>query len=233
MIRKPHAKGFTLMESVIAIGIVAILLTTFLAVFGPATQGIRKAISVQEADRLASALERELQVLRPDTDDDYDTAFDKAFFWIKESPQDGNEVFLYNYKGDPGEMRSDGTMEPYTETTGEPGKDFILQPAVRRMTDDEFEDDLDAIVGPLYYMKATQLVFDGGKLSLGEAEKIVDPHSGTEANDPNDYPDAVIVFSAQIYLMRSNSFQYAENFDPEDADQLGQPLFSRNLGVRR
>ncbi len=40
------------MESVIAIGIVAILLTTFLAVFGPATQGIRRALSVQEADRL-------------------------------------------------------------------------------------------------------------------------------------------------------------------------------------
>ena len=31
---------------------VAILLTAFLAVFGPATQGIRRAISVQEADRL-------------------------------------------------------------------------------------------------------------------------------------------------------------------------------------
>ena len=221
------------MESVIAIGIVAILLTTFLAVFGPATQGIRKAISSQEADRLASALEREMQILRPNTDDDYDTAFDKAFFWIKESPQDGKEVFLYNYKGNPGEMRSDGTMEPYLESTGEPGNDFILQPAARRMDDKELEDDLEAIVGPLYYVKATQLVFEDGKLSLGEAEKIVDPHSGTEANDPDNYSEAVIAFSAQIYLMRSNSFQYAETFDPKDSDKLGQPLFSRNLGVRR
>ncbi len=57
------------MESVIAIGIVAVLLTTFLAVFGPATQGIRRAISIQEADRLVSALEREMQVLRSDDDD--------------------------------------------------------------------------------------------------------------------------------------------------------------------
>ena len=44
------------MESVIAIGVVAILLTTFLAVFGPATQGIRRASSTQEADRLAATL---------------------------------------------------------------------------------------------------------------------------------------------------------------------------------
>jgi prepilin-type N-terminal cleavage/methylation domain-containing protein len=234
MINKNHPKGFTLMESVIAIGIVAILLTTFLAVFGPATQGIRKAISVQEADRLASALEREMQILRPNTDDEYDTAFDKAFAWIQESGEDDNEVFLYNYKGDPTQMRGDGTMEPYTESTGEPGKDFILQPAVRRMGDDELEDDLESIVGPLYYVKATQLVFEDGKLTPGESGKIVDPHGGgAAASDPDDYPEAVIAFSAEIYLLRSNTFQYAENFDPTDADTLGQPLFTRNLAVRR
>ena len=49
-------RGFTLMETVIAIGVLALLLTAFLAVFGPATSGLRKAISIQEADRLAARI---------------------------------------------------------------------------------------------------------------------------------------------------------------------------------
>ena len=57
-------RGFTLMETVIAIGVVAVLLTTFLAVFGPAQSTIRRALSAQEAGRLTTSLERELSSLR-------------------------------------------------------------------------------------------------------------------------------------------------------------------------
>jgi len=52
-------RGFTLMETVIAIGVLAVLLTAFMAVFGPATRGVRRSINVQEADRLAATLEKE------------------------------------------------------------------------------------------------------------------------------------------------------------------------------
>ena len=48
------------METVIAIGVLAVLLTGFMIVFAPAAAGIRKSINVQEADRLASTLEQEL-----------------------------------------------------------------------------------------------------------------------------------------------------------------------------
>ena len=37
--------AFTLMETVIAIGVLAVLLTGFMAVFTPAAQGIRRSIS--------------------------------------------------------------------------------------------------------------------------------------------------------------------------------------------
>ena len=57
-------EGFTLMETVIAIGVLAVLLTGFLAVFTPAAQGIRRSISSQQADRLASTLEIELTTSR-------------------------------------------------------------------------------------------------------------------------------------------------------------------------
>ena len=66
-VRNRH--GFTLMETVIAIGVVAVLLTTFLAVFGPASAGIRRALSAQEAGRLTNSLERELSSLREGPDE--------------------------------------------------------------------------------------------------------------------------------------------------------------------
>jgi prepilin-type N-terminal cleavage/methylation domain-containing protein len=56
---KPNSRfrGFTLLETVIAIGVLAVLLTGFMVVFAPAADGIRKSINVQQADRMGSTLE--------------------------------------------------------------------------------------------------------------------------------------------------------------------------------
>ncbi len=76
-----RTRGFTLLETVIAIGVLAVLLTGFMVVFAPAADGIRKSINVQQADRMASALEQELVTLaqRLKTTADIKTGFDKAF----------------------------------------------------------------------------------------------------------------------------------------------------------
>jgi prepilin-type N-terminal cleavage/methylation domain-containing protein len=240
MKQRKQASGFTLMESVIAIGIVAVLLTTFLAVFGPATQGIRRALSVQEADRLASALERELQILRPE-DTGFETAFDKAFAWIEKSGEEDSAVFLYNYRADPAEI-TDGRMEPYetvADSPGEPGQDFILQAGIRRQGDSLLSDELEQVSGPVYYVNMIQLVFDDDSLTTGESGKIKDPHEGNAAvTDPDDYPEAVIAFSAEFYVLKSNSVNYVENLTITKTsdgrpENLGRPLFTRNLAVRR
>jgi type II secretory pathway pseudopilin PulG len=228
------------METVIAIGVVAILLTTFLAVFGPATQSIRRAISSQDANRLTSALERELQLLRADTDSSYETAFEKAFDWILESGDANSAILLYNYRGDPTDIRNDGSFEPYDGTSGQSGRDYVLQPGVRRKGDSALEDDLQAVEGPVFYVRMTQLVFDGGSLIKGESGQIVDPHNvGKSFTTADDFPEAVIVFSADFFALRSNDVNYINNLDLSDEnsdgrpDSLGRPLFSRNLGVRR
>lgn len=106
-------QGFTLLETVIAIGVLAVLLTGFLYVFAPAAAGIRKAITVQDADRLTSTLEKELNTLRDGQEsDDIQTAFDKAFYWIKESNQAGTALLVYRYRASISQLRSDGTGEP-------------------------------------------------------------------------------------------------------------------------
>ena len=165
------------METVIAIGVLALLLTAFLAVFGPATTGLRRAISVQEADRLAAALERELVTLRPNTGGSatYQTGFDKAYEWIKSANDTGSAILLYQYRGDPSQLRSDGSMEPYTQGGGVAGKDFIVQPAVRQRNDDLLLEDLKALDGRIFTVKLTQLVLSGGQLTRGTVGEITDP----------------------------------------------------------
>lgn len=231
-------RGFTLMETVIAIGVLALLLTAFLAVFGPATAGLRKAISVQEADRLSAALERELVTNRPGgSGPDYKTGFDKAYEWIKSAPDSGNAILLYQYRGDPSQLRDDGTMEPYTKGDGVAGKDFIVQPAVRQRGDSLLLEDLAALDGRIFTVKLTQLVFSGGQLARGEAGQITDPtpDDGDTAggSDSDGYPEAVIAFAAEFFIVPNSSPDYVKpggKFNPEN---LTKPIFTRNLAVRR
>ncbi|RYD63664.1 MAG: prepilin-type N-terminal cleavage/methylation domain-containing protein [Verrucomicrobiaceae bacterium] len=231
-------RGFTLMETVIAIGVLALLLTAFLAVFGPATTGLRRAISVQEADRLSAALERELVTLRPSASgQSFTTGFDKAYEWIQQSPDKGSEIMLYQYRGDPSQLRSDGTMEPYTKNGGVAGKDFIVQPAVRQRSDDELMEDLKAIDGRIFAVKLTQLVFSSGQLTRGTAGEITDPtpDDGDSASGTgsNSYPEAVIAFAAEFYIVPNSSPEYVKPDGKFNLANMTKPVFTRNLAVRR
>lgn len=232
-----HRTGFTLMETVIAIGVLAVLLTAFIAVFAPAAQGIRKAISVQEADRLAYTLEQELTTLRDRESTDYATGFEKAYEWIEGAAPGGDPLFVYQYRGDPDSVRSDGTLEPYTGAEGVAGQDFIVQSMVRRQSDGQnLEADLEALEGQIYTVVLTQLVFDGGELIRGTPGSIEDPtpddgDDGAGGEGAEGYPEAVIAFAAEFHALRSSAIGYIQNqFDPND---LEKPVFTRNLAVRR
>lgn len=234
------SRGFTLMETVIAIGVLALLLSAFIAVFGPATSGLRKAISIQEADRLSAALERELVTLRSGPQGGsgtYTTGFDKAYQWIEGASDSNDAIMLYQYRGDPEQMRSDGSMEPFTEAGGIAGKDFIVQPAVRRRSDDFLLDDLKAVDGRIFTVKLTQLVFEGGQLTRGQAGEITDPtpdDGDTSSGSGSDgYPEAVIAFSAEFFILPSNSIDYVQPSGKFDPERLTKPVFTRNLAVRR
>ncbi len=237
-------RGFTLMETVIAIGVVAILLTTFLTVFGPAQSTIRRVLSAQEAGRLTTSLERELSSLREGPDGAYDNFFHKAFEWIRDSGKPDKAVFLYNYRGDPKKVREDASLEPFTLDNGQSGRDFILQPAVRRRgdADADFKADLEKVDGRIYLVRMTQMIYDDAQdpvLIPGTHGEIKNMHSHDAIESVISYPGAVIAYTADFYALKSNSFDYIENLDLRDAnndgnpDSLGKPLFSRNLGVRR
>lgn len=227
-------RGFTLLETVIAIGVLAVLLTGFMVVFAPAAAGIRKAISVQEADRLQSTLEEELVTLREGQS--YKTGFDKAFEWIKTSNEAADALLVYQYRGSMTKLRSDGTPEPEPLIKDKlPGKDYVVQAMVRRLSDTRFKEDLQAVEGGVYLVKCTQLVFGNGEMKLGTPGQIADPKTTSPSADSDSYPEATIAFAADFYTLSAKSQGY---FDSAGGFQktftnAKNPVFTRNLAVRR
>lgn len=236
--------GFTLLETVIAIGVLAVLLSGFLVVFAPAAAGIRQSINSQQADRLASALEEEMATLRigeeaklpVPTPPSRPTSFDKAFDWLLKSDSKNDAIFVYQYRGAVGPLRSDGTPNPEPKIDGKsPGTDFTLVPMARRLSDSNFKDDLKAVDGAIYLVKATQLIFGADGMKLGAKGKIVDPKLGG-ASLPNSaaYPDAVIAFAAEFHIMPSKDISYFTGTAfTNKFGSVKNPVFTRNLAVRR
>ena len=54
--KQSRAKGFTLTEVVLAIGVVAVLIVVFMAMFIPARRTVQSALTIREADRIVHAL---------------------------------------------------------------------------------------------------------------------------------------------------------------------------------
>lgn len=247
---KGRRAGFTLVETVIAMGIITVMITAFLAAFGPAVQGIRKSISAKEANRLASTLETELSVLRFDEHTDngggYRTAFEKAYEWIKDSGGSSRDdyVLLYQYRGDPTSVRDDGTLEPYTGSDGIPGEDYVLQSVVRRLGDSAVQEELapKVVEGRVFYVRMKQLIFENGALKLtDQPDRIIDPTEPRDStSNHEDYPEATIAFQAEFYVLKSSIYAYVNSsFNLTDSnsdghpDATGKPVFTRNLGIRR
>ena len=227
--------GFTLMETVIAILVLAILLTGFLTVFTPAAQGIKKSISTQQADRLASTLVRDMSRLYEGETNTHPTGFDKAYSWIKNGNDPSNAIFVYQYRANRASSpRTDGTLAPMPNIEGKPGIDYIVQSVARRANDSLLEDDLEALVGPIFYVKTTQLVVENNELVLGTPGQIVNPDDASIAANSSAYTDAVITFSATFHRVPSAAHAYltgtafANKFNSES-----KPIFTRNLAVRR
>ena len=232
---RSHSRGFTLLETVIAIGVLAVLLSAFLAVFGPAATGIRRAISTQEADRLTSALVSELSTRREGSQTtDYTSGFDKGFNWIKDASTSDKTLFVYQYRANPtGSLRSDGSMDPYTSVNGVAGKDYIVQPMVRQRGDSMLADDLAVLEGRVFAVEPTQLVFNKGALTKGTAGTISDPETGSEVSDSASYSASVIAFSAEFFDVPSSAPSYLKTGGAFDPKKLKNSLFSRNLAVNR
>jgi prepilin-type N-terminal cleavage/methylation domain-containing protein len=230
-------QGFTLLETVIAIGVLAVLLTGFMVVFTPAADGIRKSINVQQADRFASTLEQELVTLRPGSTlpPGVRTGFDQAFNWIMSSNAAANSLVAYQYRGDMNNLRPDRSPTPVVNVSSNiPGKNYVVVSMVRRKSDSNFLQDLRAVEGAVYMVKCTQLVFGANGMVQGTAGVIRDPKvGGANAVNADAYPEAVIAFSAEFHLLPSKDPGYFNGAYNTRFANFRNPVFTRNLAVRR
>jgi prepilin-type N-terminal cleavage/methylation domain-containing protein len=228
-------RAFTLIETVIAIGVLAVLLTGFMMVFAPAAAGIRTALNVQEADRLASTLEQEMVTLRDPSSATLKTGFAKAFEWIRKSNTATDAILVYQYRGKLTSIRPDGTPVPEPNIKNKlPGKDYVVQTMVRRKSDSKFTEDLTAIEGGVYLVKSTQLVFGNSQMKPGTPGNIVDT-KGVSATSADAYPEAVIAFSADFFFLPTRNVSYfgsGGGFE-KTFTKVKKPVFTRNLAVRR
>lgn len=211
LIKLTTRRGFSLVEVSIAMAVVAMMLTSFVAVFGPAQRNINRSLDQKNLNRLANSLEYELSVLRTGEDADFGSAFDKSFEMIKDYSSNlgaGQKcVVLYEYKGSLSQPpRSiaenasipaslDGSLKPFQLTRGSrdkavSGRDYSMQTAVRIVGSNQNnqigeELDLSSIgEGAVFLVRFRQLVDDGnGGLELGEYGQIVNPPSLDEDDD--------------------------------------------------
>jgi hypothetical protein len=196
-------------------------------------------------------LEQELVTLRPGEKSepppgDIATGFDKAYKWIEDSMKSTPEViFVYQYRGDLSSKRGDDSPETYENASGGvPGKDYSVVSMARRRVDmkggqdSNFEADLKALEGRVYAVKVKQLVFSGGQLVATAKQVIEDPTPGEPINGTTPpisgkYPEAVIAFAAEFYSLPSSSYAYLKTGGKFDPSKLKNPVFTRNLAVRR
>jgi hypothetical protein len=167
------------------------------------------------------------------------SGFGKAYEWIKDSYAVENALFVYQYRGDPASQRPDGTLEPVKKLDGTPGKDFVVQPICRRASDQLFYEDLEGIEGGVFMVKCTQLTYTSGgqqmEAKTGNRGAINDPSgTGASGNSAEDYPAAVIAFSAEFFSMpaKTPDFFRSQGFKKR-FEEFKNPIFVRNLAIRR
>ena len=235
--------GFTLVEVAIAIGMMAVMISSFMVVFGPSIKGIDKSLSAKEADRLTNALELELNVLR--NGETYATTFDKSFWWIKQSTQNSkNPVLIYQYRGNPNSVRTDGTLNPYAYNAtnpGIPGVNYVIQTSVRRLNDTFHNSKIQAELAPgvlegkVYYARLTQLRYDtSGEMVPTTAENNITKLQPTHANTatPANYTyDAVLPFRARFYEVKPPLWSYIDA--TWSVANVGNPVVTKNMAVMR
>ncbi len=239
-----NRKGFTLTETLLAVALVGVLISIFLTVFVPARGMVQKALTRQEAERIAGVLRAEMATLRPDehakggksSPNAYMTPFDKGFYWLKRSARPSSSIIIFSYRADLSKgVREDGTYPPIPASKSIPGKNTEMVTIACPMDDRLHRKDIKDAVGPVFIVKMSQLIPNGkGGFSVSKS-----PGSIQGGSTPETYYSSAkakiayggaIFYRADFYLMYPPN---PERYRTKSWKKLGRPLFSSNLSFRR
>lgn len=233
---KQMKKGFTLMETLLAMALVATLVSIFLTVFVPSRRMVQEAITKQDAERVAGILKAEVATLRTSDRKLYKTSFDKGFSWLQKTSHPSSSIVVFSYRADmSGAQKADGTYPAVL-----PGKQTKLANTqiltVACPVDDPLhKDDIRFSVGPAFLVKMTQLTPNNrGEMVLAPKPGVIQGASSpdqycSDANSKTPF-GAVIFYRADFYLMSPPN---PDRYKGRSWDTLGRPVFSSNLSFTR
>lgn len=239
-------RGFTLMETLLAVALVGTLLSIFLTVFVPARGMVQQALTRQDAERITGILRAEMSFLRADEEapssanasspNSYLSAFDKSFFWLKGCSKPSSSIVIFSYRADMSKTpRADGSFPAVPAAKSVPGRNCQLVSIACPMDDRIHKDDIANAVGPVFLVRLTQLE----QKKNGEFKAVSTPGTIAAANSPNQFSSrpgdnnawgGVIFCRADFFLMSPPN---PSRYKGKTWNQLGRPLFSSNLSFHR
>ncbi len=239
-------RGFTLMETLLAVALVGVLLSIFLTVFLPARGMVRQALTRQESERITGILRTELATLRADETASasqnksslgkYLTPFDKSFYWMLRSKTPSSSVVIFSYRADTSKpQRPDGTFPAVPAAKAIPGVNSQLVTVACPMDDTLHRKDIRDAVGPVFLVRMTQLIpQNNGEFRLSKSPGTIEggsaPESYVSSENDKDGWGGVVFFRADFFLMSPPD---PARYRGKPWSKLGRPLFSANLSFRR
>lgn len=239
-------RGFTLMETLLAVALVGVLLSIFLTVFVPARGMVRQALTKQESERITGVLRAEMSTLRPNeeaaagaTKSDaktFLTPFDKSFHWLMRSKNPSTAIVIYSYRADTSKpLRADGSYPAIPASKSVPGKNSQLVCMACPMNDPLHRNEIKDAVGPVFVVRMTQLEQKAG----GEFKPVGSPGVIASAGSPESFVSSpndkdawggVVFYRADFFLMSPPNPARYKN---KSWRALGRPLFSANMSFHR
>ncbi|MFI3242680.1 MAG: hypothetical protein R3Y56_00340 [Akkermansia sp.] len=234
------------METILAIGLIAMLLGIFLTLFLPAKDMIRAAIAREESDRIISVLKSEMMTLRKNeqapassaksTDSKFTSGFDKGFSWFKRSVRPGTSIVIYTYRADLSKApRADGTYPAVKVGRQQPAGSTALISVACPITDPIHRDEFIHAVGPVFLVRMTQLMENNnGTFTLAKRSGVIKEASSPETFVSNEKDDdawgGVLFFQADFYIMTPPS---PARYKRMTWEKMSQPTFTTNMSIRR
>lgn len=233
------------MESLLAIGLVGVLLSIFLTVFVPARGMVRQALTRQDAERISGILRSEMSRLRADeeasadmkksTSNKFLSTFDKGFHWVQRCKNPATAIVVFSYRADMSKpVRADGTYPPVPASKSAPGKNTQLVSIACPMNDPLHKDSIRDAVGPVFLVKLTQLTRHGQEYRLSKSPGVI---SG--ASSPSEYMSSAeediawggsIICRADFYHMSPPN---PARYKGKSWKRVGPPMFSANISFHR
>lgn len=239
-------RGFTIMTTVVAIGVIAVLMSIFMLVFVPARDQIRASLAKENVDAISAILRSEMTTLRKneragssDTSSSstkYLSGFDKAFYWFLRSKKPSTSIVIFSYRADLSRAaRVDGSFPPVDVSKNVAASQSELVTMACPMDDKLHTKAIRNAVGPVFLVKMTQCrQKDNGEFVLSDKPGIIagaqNPSSYISSPDTQDAYGSVVFYRADFYIMKPSD---PSRYKRVSWAKLGRPIFSVNLSFSR